>query len=201
MTPLSYKRPTELCWDEWHNATQNRNSGIWTAPNLPTEKQNICAVLTFATLTFLWYISRPFLPANRLIDWFEFTRTVSVYVAVKRTKNLFINIPLGGLFVWIALSIAERGKDRGIDAWQCFVLVILPALVVAFFPWIFQLAGLPESAQPIILALYFIIPALLLRFAIELTWARSCAYGGIVFVSYITASVVVFYGFSALSPY
>ncbi len=110
-------------------------------------------------------------------------------------------VAVGGAFVWIALALAERGKDRGIDAWQSFTFVIVPFLMLHVWGWVISFAGLPERLIIFGLLFYILLPALMLRYQFELSWKRSLSYGGIVLVALPAANFLVFSGLAALSPY
>lgn len=105
---------------------------------------------------------------------------------------------ISAFLVWGILAFLERGKDGLIDGWLAFTFVLVPALVI----WGLSIAGvfleLPPQLLILAFPLYFLFPALTLKFALDYRWGRAWSYGAVVFVVSLTVQAGFEYGISRL---
>jgi hypothetical protein len=80
-----------------------------------------------------------------------------------------LNAAIAGLIVFLILRVLEKDKDRGIDGWVSFIFVLVPALFIFLVSLAVGLLSLPNWIVFSAIALYFIVPALMLKFQFELS--------------------------------
>ncbi len=106
---------------------------------------------------------------------------------------------IAGFIVFLILKVLEKGEERGIDGWVSFVFVLVPAFLIFLISLAIGLLGLPQWLVFFAIALYFIVPALMLKFQFELPWKLSCAYGAVVFFVAVVVDFGISFGIAALS--
>ncbi|WP_237060674.1 hypothetical protein [Microbulbifer sediminum] len=95
-------------------------------------------------------------------------------------------------------KLLERGRDRGLDGFTSITFVLVPALLVWLASLAIALGGLPQYLLLPLLALYFIVPALMLRLQFEFSWKTACGYGALVFVVALVVDILLAAGLSAM---
>ncbi|GAB2888069.1 hypothetical protein ACCI51_01760 [Microbulbifer echini] len=94
--------------------------------------------------------------------------------------------------VFVLLKLFERGKNRGLDGFTSFAFVLIPAMLIFLARIVTGIAGINQELLFILVILYLIIPALMLRFQFELPWKPSILYGLMV-LFVVTAVDSIFY--------
>lgn len=90
------------------------------------------------------------------------------------------------------LRFFERGKDRGLDGFTSIAFVLVPALLIFLVTIGTGIAGINQHFLVALLALYFIVPTLMLRFQFELSWKQSSLYGLLVLLVVVAVDTLSF---------
>ncbi|WP_250463910.1 hypothetical protein [Microbulbifer litoralis] len=89
---------------------------------------------------------------------------------------------IAGGVIYGLFNLLERGKDRGLDGFTSITFVLVPALMIFLARLGLGFAGLPQALLLPLVALYFIVPTLMLRLQFEFSWKNACGYGALVLV-------------------
>ncbi|AQQ67096.1 hypothetical protein Mag101_05145 [Microbulbifer agarilyticus] len=95
------------------------------------------------------------------------------------------------------LKYFERGKDRGLDSFTSITFVLVPALLIFLATIGTGIAGIDQQFLIALVALYFIVPMLMLRLQFELSWRQSAQYGLLVLLVVITVDTLFYILLSA----
>lgn len=95
------------------------------------------------------------------------------------------------------LKFFERGKDRGLDGFTSIAFVLVPAMLIFLATIGAGIAGINQQFLVALVALYFIVPTLMLRVQFELSWKQSSLYGLLVLLVVVAVDALFFLLISA----
>ncbi|GAB2523814.1 hypothetical protein [Microbulbifer agarilyticus] len=97
------------------------------------------------------------------------------------------------------LKFFERDKDRGLDGFTSITFVLVPALLIFLLTIGAGIAGISQQFLIVLVALYFMIPMLMLRLQFELSWKQSAQYGLLVLLVVIAIDILFYIMLSAIA--
>ncbi|GAA5444903.1 hypothetical protein Misp06_03095 [Microbulbifer sp. NBRC 101763] len=95
------------------------------------------------------------------------------------------------------LKLFERGKDRGLDGFTSIAFVLVPELLIFLATIGTGIAGINQQFLVALVALYFIVPTLMLRLQFELSWKQSALYGLLVLLVVVAVDTLFYLLLSA----